>query len=89
MQCRRYRIRKEVDVVLNYTIWEAGEIDNLTILHAMGTLVKEDENTIGDRGIKDTSLSCSEFNVSLTYSRDSWKTVSASNAMVQTDCQSS
>ena len=55
----------------------------------MGTLVKEDENTIGDRGIKDTSLSCSEFNVSLTHSRDSWKTVSASNAMVQTDCQSS
>lgn len=85
----KFKIRKEVDIVLNYTIWETEEIDNLGILHAMGTLVKEDESTISDGDIKNISPSCSQFNISLAHSKDSRKTVPISKTLVQTDCQTS
>ena len=55
----------------------------------MGTLVKEDENTISDGDIKNISPSCSQFNISLTHSKDSRKTVPISKTLVQTDCQTS
>ena len=55
----------------------------------MGTLVKEDENTISDGDIRNTSPSCRELNISQAHSRYSRKTVPTSNAWVQTDCQTS